>query len=182
MGKKRRRKKVNNREVVNVFGSSNSDSSNDTKSQVSLAIGSEAYEDFKEGLQAEQKKKSGEEEFHAELEVDNRGLRTRQLEKENIANAYNATGQKKYRRFMSKEVQVKPMKKIIEDGLDRRIPRKDFNDELYDDGISGDEFGKEAARDYRNELNDLLDTNKDGQVDSSDEPMTPAERRLYKYM
>lgn len=165
-----------------VFLGSNTDGSNETKSQVDLEMGSDEYEDMIEDRSKEARVK--EEEFHTDLERNNESLRRSQIDKHEITAAFR-TGQRKYNRYMSKEVKVGKMKDIIESGLDKRIPRKDFDDELYDDGISGDEFPVEAARDHKQEFEKLreiptIDTDKDG---VKDEPvMTPGMKRLSKYM
>lgn len=182
---KRRRKKRTAED--NVFLKSGSDSSNDAKEQVDLSIGTQAYEEFQAKRSEEIEKKAKEEPFHEKLETENRLLRTNQLKKQRLAEAYDV-GKKKYRRYMSKETQVKKMTGVIEGGLDRHIPKKDFNDELYDDGISGDEFSHEAAKDYKQEFRQkrevpTVDTNNDGVIDGQDEvQMTPGMRRLAKYM
>lgn len=187
MSKKRRRLK-NKREVVNVFSKTGSDSSNDTKGQLHLLPGTPGYEEYQQRRKEALEKKTQEEPFHAQLETENRSLRIVQVKKDEIQAAYNNTGQKKYRRFMSKDVQVRKMTDVIEDGLGRNIPRRDFEDELFDDGISGDDFPKEAARDYKKEFESVreiptVDTNGDGVVDGEDDSvMTPGMRRLGRYM
>lgn len=187
MRRRRRNLKPKRQYADNVFLNSDNDSTNDSKNQLDLTPGEAAYKEYLENRKEELKKKQEEEPFHAELEIQNRTLRSRQIKKNKIENAYD-TGKKKYRRYMSKDVQVKKMTKIIDDGLDRHIPRRDFNDELFDDGISGDEFPKEAARDYKKEFNKKRelpteDTNHDNVIDDKDEPvMTPGMRKLAKYM
>lgn len=184
---RRKRRMGPSREVVNVFGSSNSDSSNDAKGQINLLPGTSAYKQYYDQKKAEIEKKDANEQRLDEIEVKERTLRSARLRKDELQRAYD-TGKKKYRRYMSKDVQVKKIQDVIEDGLGHNISRKDFNDELFDDGISGDEFPREAVKDHKREfdrLKDLpqMDTNGDGIVNKDDSAeMTPGMRRLSRYM
>lgn len=168
-----------------TFLAGNSDGSNDTKTQVDLDIGSDAYEDMLESRDKDTKVE--EEQFHSKLEETNESLRQTQIGKHEITEAFR-TGQRKYRRYMSKDVKTRQVKAVIENGLDKKISKHDFDDELYDDGISGDEFPKEAARDHKQEFEErreipTVDTNKDGIVDDQDDVMmTPGMKKLSRYM
>lgn len=107
-----------------------------------------------------------------------------------IQKAYEVetVGRRKYRRYMSKDVQVGRVRRIIEGGLDRRISRHSFDDELHDDSISGDTFAREAVSDYKKEFSrkcdtPTTDTNNDGVVNQDDDViMTPGMRKMSRYL
>ena len=126
--------------------------------------------------------------FHEELEETNEG-RYRGRKKRNIeADKGEKEGSRKYRRYMSKDVQSKTVQKIAEDGLDRHVSRNEFQDELFDDGVSSKEYKKDALQDYESEFNarasELPDTDrdKDGDIDEDDIEFTPGMRKMAKYM
>lgn len=110
--------------------------------------------------------------------------------KRRIKNAYDSgvQGRRKYRKYMQKHAHSKRVKKVIENGLDRKISERSFEDDLHDDTIAEKEFPKEAARDYKAEFDakrevPVIDTNNDGVVDENDDVvMTPGMRKLSKYM
>lgn len=190
MKRRKIRRRVTAQNIVKTnFNSDNTsgNSSSDAKSQVSLDIGSDAYEEMREDLQQIQQNKEIEEPFHEELEDDNEQLRDEQITKQKIADSFR-TPQYKYRRYMSKDVNRKKVQTVIEKGLEKDVPKRDFEDELHDDGISADEFPHEAAVDYKQEYHERLkqrtvDTNQDGKIDHEDEPVvTPELEQLGKYM
>lgn len=79
-----------------------------------------------------------------------------------------------------KRGQVKKAKKVIEEGLDCNISKRDFDDEIYDNGITADEFMHEAVKDHASEFDKMYNqsSSNDDEVDMD----TPAGRRMRKYL
>lgn len=95
---------------------------------------------------------------------------------------------RKYMDFMKKHELVAKARSIIERGLGRKVGKKDFEDELFDPGVTAKTFIREAVDDHEPELRSLMseptvDTNGDRVVDGDDEPvMTPGMSRMARYM
>lgn len=95
---------------------------------------------------------------------------------------------RKYMDFMKKNGLVKKARSIIEKGLGRKVSRKDFDDELYDPGVTVKSFIHDAVIDHRGELSERMsmpvsDTNGDHVVDGEDDAIpTPGMRRMARYM
>lgn len=171
-----------------VYYNSDTDTwSNDAMEQPYLMPGTQSYEAYQE-QQAKDSPDNPDDDFHAALEDANEEYREEQVEEDEALEKATRESKRKYRRYMSKEVQRKKAEKIIEEGLGRDIPSRDFSDELYDDGVSGDKFIHEAAVDYKHEFEEKtreipdIDTDKDGDVDEDDAYMTPGMKKMARYM
>lgn len=110
---------------------------------------------------------------------DDKEINVREYEKDE--EVYNVE-RRKYRRQMSKYDDVPEVQKIVKDGIDKNIKAKDMHGEIYDDGISSDDFTHKVVSGYKHELDKLINTdnNGDGQVDEDD--VYPGMRRMSKYM
>jgi hypothetical protein len=139
---------------------------------------------FQEDAELQKELKDEAAEKEAQEQIDEQAL----AEEERQRQARKAVLDMKYRRYMFKDTQSKKAEKTAETALGRDVSQREFHDELYDDGVSGDEFMHEAMVDYKDELAEkeaipLKDTDHDGDVDREDEP-TPskAQRRMERYM
>lgn len=182
------KRKNNNNRKTRVYYNSDTDTwSNDTHEQPYLMPGTQSYEAYQE-QQLKDDPNQPDDEFHKNLEEDNEDYREEQVQEDKEFEKKSEVTRRKYRRYMSKEVQRKAAEKIIEDGLERDIPTRDFSDELYDDGVSGDKFVHEAAVDYKHEFDEKtrevpeVDNNGDGKVDEDDAYMTPGMKKMARYM
>ena len=171
-----------------VYYNSDTDTwSNDANEQPYLMPGTQSYEAYVE-QQKESSPSKPDDEFHQELEMDNEDYREEQVNEDKSFEKESQDMRRKSRRYMSKEVKRKEAEKIIEEGLGRDIPTREFSDELYDDGVSADKFIHESAVDYKAEFEEKarevpeVDTNKDGQIDEDDAYMTPGMKKLSRYM
>lgn len=172
---------------ANVYYNSDTDTwSDDSREQFSLLPGTSTYKDYMEDKELAKEKAAGDE-FHDELEHQNEVYRELQLDKEKDHEVHNV-GKRKYRRYMSKDVQSKDAIKIAENGLDRHVSKRDLNDELFDDGISGDSYKHEVLEDYKSEFNEKrqipnVDSDHDGDIDEDDDAyMTPGMKKMARYM
>lgn len=98
---------------------------------------------------------------------------------------------RKFRRKRSKERKAGLAKEIAKDAIHKDIPVhnvtnlpgiRSMDEELYDDGIDEKAFVSDVLRDYDEDLKELIkqDNNGDGKVDEED--LTPAMRRMKRYM
>ena len=94
---------------------------------------------------------------------------------------YNV-GSRKYRRRMSKQYQVKEVKKIAEEALIKFPGDESIEEELHDDSVNEDTFKGEVLRDYDRILDGIerSDNDHDGDVDGDD--ILPGMYRMRKYM
>lgn len=179
MAKKRKKSKV-------YYNSGTDTWSDDAREQLSLIPGTSTYENYIESRK-EASVDEPDDEFHEELEIHNEDYRENQIEKEKDIEVHNV-GKRKYRRYMSKDVQSKDTIKIAENGLDRHVSKHDLNDELFDDGVSGDVYKKEVLRDYKHEFEKKreipnVDSDHDGDIDGEDDVyMTPGMKKMARYM
>ena len=170
-----------------IYFNNNADTTtNDSNEQIYL-VPTGVSTDSVDSREARKQTEEANVEFHDELEEHNTDLITTAGENDMAENEYSySTGKRKYRRYMSKEVQTPEVAKLASEALDRHIPKRDFEDELHDDGIDAKNYPKEALVDYRDELAKkelpVKDKDKDGDIDKDDAEITPAMSKMARYM
>lgn len=179
MGRKRKRRVV-------YFNNNTDTTTNDSHEQVYLTPTGQSTDSL-ESKQAVVDSEKSDIEYQDALAEHNTELITEQDSNDVKENEYNYdTGRRKYRRYMSKDVDTKKLQKIASDALDRHVSRNDFQDELHDDGISKKEYPKESLSDYRNELAKkeipVKDKDYDGDIDKDDVDVTPSMSKMSRYI
>ncbi|MBO5435594.1 hypothetical protein J6A31_07360 [bacterium] len=173
------------------YNSSTDTWTNDAREQLSLIPQSNAYDDYQKKVMKQQEaaEKSSEVDNKINQPEKEKKVSDKSCEKDEIKKAYRKgeQGRAKYRKRMSKEVQVSHMQKVLSDGLDRHVSRHEFDDELHDDSILAREFPTEAAIDHKAEFDSkrelpAIDVNANGIIDVQEEPMTPGMKKLARYM
>lgn len=98
---------------------------------------------------------------------------------------------RKFRRRRSKQRLAEDLKLDIDAALGTDVPIhnklnipgvRSMDEELYDDGVSEKDFGKDVVRDYEKDIKSLMNTdnNHDGEIDEDD--ITPALHRAYRHI
>ena len=179
MGRKHRRRVV-------YFNNNTDTTTNDSHEQVYLTPTGQSTDSLESRQDAIEEKQANVE-YQDELAEHNTELITQQDDNDVKENEYNYdTGRRKYRRYMSKDVDTKKLQRLASEALDRDVSSKDFQDELHDDGISKKDYPKESLSDYRDELAKkelpVKDKDHDGDIDKDDADITPAMGKMARYM
>ena len=187
------------RRLLSVFHNNDSDTwVNDTNEQLSIMPGTQAYKAYVEQRKSEQDGQDLKDKVDGNADARQQE-KERKNKEEELNDAYSVAN-RKFRRRMSKSVQDKEIQRIVDNGLGKHVSifgniwaklgfgGKSNQDELYDDGISADEYKKAVISDYKSDLKEAMtelpdvDHDHDGDIDEDDIVLTPGMRAMSKYM
>ncbi len=187
------------RRLLSVFHNNDSDTwVNDTNEQLSIMPGTQAYKAYVEQRKSEQDGQDLKDKVDGNADARQQE-KERKNKEEELNDAYSVAN-RKFRRRMSKSVQDKEIQRIVDNGLGKHVSifgniwaklgfgGKSNQDELYDDGISADEYKKAVISDYKSDLKEAMtelpdvDYDHDGDIDEDDIVLTPGMRTMSKYM
>lgn len=123
----------------------------DTNSELYLMPGTVAFEQYKEDLQNNPSVRP-EDEFHAKLEEHNADLQEKRTAKQDMHHKKGDVGRLKYRKQMVKRDMAKSVEQVMETKLGRDVKSREFEDEIDDATVTGENFYKEAVEDFDKEL------------------------------
>lgn len=174
------------RRIVYFHNNDADTTTNDSHEQIYLTQTGQSTDSI-ESKKARKEAEQADIEYQDKMADHNTELITTMDDNDMKENQYNYdTGRRKYRRYMSKDVQTKNLQKVASEALDRNVARSDFDDELHDDAISDKSYAKESLSDYKAELAEkelpVKDRDKDGDIDKDDAEMTPAMSKMSRYM
>ena len=156
---------------------------NDDGTEVYLMPGTPAYEEYIESLK-QQSAMRPEDEDHAEWEKHNAEVTLEEIGRIYRLDKTKETARRKYIQRMRKRTMAHRAERIAESDLHRDVRMSEFQDEIFDDGVIGSTFYRDALVDFKAEHNQKRQAERRQQHNGRDLPymkQTQVEHDDYVY-